>query len=37
VGSTFVIGAFDGKSAAEVVAAELRKMGGDMVVTLKKR
>jgi hypothetical protein len=37
VGSTFVVGAFEGKSAAESLATELRKIDGNMVVTVIKR
>lgn len=37
VGSTFVVGTFEGKSSAEAIAAELRKMGDEITVTVTKK
>ena len=37
VGSTFVVGMFEGKSSAEAVAAELRAMGNGVVVEITKK
>lgn len=37
VGSTFVVGMFEGKSYAEAVAAELRAMGNGIVVEITKK
>ena len=37
IGSTFVVGVFEGKSLAESVAADLRAMGGDIEVKVTKK
>lgn len=37
IGSTFVVGSFEGKSAAEAVAADLRAMSSEIVVEITKK
>ena len=37
IGTTFVVGTFEGKSLAEAVATELRAMNGEIVVKLSKK
>ena len=37
IGSTFVVGSFEGKSAAEAVAADLRAMNSELVVEITKK
>ena len=37
IGTTFVVGTFDGKSAAETVATELQSLGGNIVVKISKK
>lgn len=37
IGTTFVVGTFDGKSSAEAVATELQSLGGNIVVKITKR
>jgi len=37
IGSTFVVGSFEGKSAAEAVAADLRAMSSEIIVEIMKK